>query len=358
MARLGYSFSHERSAGPPQASERPLGGQARSAVGAPLTEILAVTVPFFALVLAGYMAARTRLMPDTAIPGLNAYVLFFALPCMLFRFGAATPVAKLLNPVLLLVYGLAGLALVTLTITLTRNAQVGLKDAAFGAMVAAFPNSGFMGLPLLTALLGATAAGPAMVTLLFDLFITTSVCLTVAQLADGGVNLPLHRRIGLALRGPASNPQPYAIALGALASAAGLALPGPVDKMVELLAGSATPVALFTIGAVLCRAGRQSHTRTPPSRFVPVAMVKLLLHPALVFALGSAAMAAGLPISAFELMVLTLVGALPSASNVSILAERYGADNGRVARIIITSTALAFASFTLLAWAFGVQSSG
>jgi malonate transporter and related proteins len=45
-----------------------------------------------------------------------------------------------------------------------------------------------------------------------------------------------------------------------------------------------------------------------------------------------------------------LAAALPSASIVSLLAERYGADNGRIARIIMASTALAFVSFSLLAW--------
>jgi predicted permease len=54
-------------------------------------------------------------------------------------------------------------------------------------------------------------------------------------------------------------------------------------------------------------------------------------------------------------MVLVLVAALPSASNVSLLAERYGADNGRVARIIMSSTVLAFVSFSAIAWLFGVQ---
>ena len=52
--------------------------------------ILAVTIPFFALVLAGYLAAQRRVLPESAIPGLNAFVLFFALPCLLFRFGAIT----------------------------------------------------------------------------------------------------------------------------------------------------------------------------------------------------------------------------------------------------------------------------
>jgi hypothetical protein len=38
-----------------------------------------------------------------------------------------------------------------------------------------------------------------------------------------------------------------------------------------------------------------------------------------------------------------------------LLAERYGADNGRVARIIMTSTVLAFVSFSTLTWLFGVR---
>jgi len=314
--------------------------------------ILAVTVPFFALVLCGWLAARTRVLPEAAIPGLNAFVLFFALPCMLFRFGAATPIGELLNPTLLVVYGIAGLMIVALTIAVTIGPRVHLKDAAFGALVAAFPNTGFMGMPLMTALLGAAAAGPMMVTLLVDMFITSSVCLALAQL-HGNAHLPLGARLRAALRGPIGNPQPWAIALGALSSVTGLALPAPMARMVELLAGAATPVALFTIGAVLWRAGQHAHMRTAAAQFVPVALIKLLVHPALVFGLGWVAMTAGAPLSAFNLMVLTLAAALPSASNVSLLAERHGADTGRVARIIMSSTVLAFASFSALAWWLG-----
>ena len=61
----------------------------------------------------------------------------------------------------------------------------------------------------------------------------------------------------------------------------------------------------------------------------------------------------GANVSKFGLLVLVLTAALPSASNVSLLAERHGADNGRIARIIMASTALAFASFSLIAWALG-----
>ena len=321
--------------------------------------ILAVTVPFFALVLAGWLAARQGVLPETAIPGLNAYVLYFALPCLLLRFGMGAPVLDLLNPGLLAVYLLCALLVVFFTIAVTLDAEVGLKDASFGALVAAFPNSGFMGVPLLTALLGPAAAGPVICIILADLFVTSSLCIALSQLqGSGGAAAGRQGASQAALRavrGALSNPLPWAIALGAGLSAAQWRLVGPVDTVVRMLADSASPVALFTIGAVLWRAGVHAHNHTPLKRVLPVVLIKLLLHPLLVLAIGSAARGLGLPITAFQLMVITLGAALPSASSVSMLTERYGADSGRIARIVMASTLLAFVSFTALAWVFEVQ---
>ena len=319
---------------------------------------LAVTLPFFALVLCGYLAAQRGVLPESAVPGLNSFVLFFALPCMLFRFGMNTRVAELLNPVVLTVYLAAALLIVGFTLAVTLSARVHLKDAAFGALVAAFPNSGFMGVPLLVALLGDAAAGPVICTLLADLFVTSSLCIGLARAHDAQDSKGSADKTGnngraaalQALRGALSNPLPWSIALGALAASTGLRPPGPVDAVIKMLADAATPVALFTIGAVLWRAGRHAHSHTPPALYLPVAAIKLLLHPALVFALGLGAHRLGAPLSDFQLTVLALAAALPSASNVSLLAERYGADNGRVARIILASTSLAFVTFTALAW--------
>ena len=325
--------------------------------------ILAVTFPFFALVLLGYLAVLRGLLPESAIPGLNGFVLFFALPCMLFRFGASMPLSRLLDPVLIAIYlgGALLMVLFTIALTLRRHADgpgVPMKDAAFGALVAAFPNSGFMGFPLLIGLLGEGVAGPLIGCILLDLVVTSSLCLALAQLrpaTETASRQPLLPSFGRALRGAFSNPLPWAIALGALVAASGLALPGPLSEIVRLLGDAATPVALFTIGAVLWRAQQHATTRTPPSAYVPVALVKLLIHPLLMLAGGVIANAAGAEVSQFALLVLVLNAALPSASNVAILAERYGADNGRITRIIMVSTALAFVSFSLVAWVFGVR---
>lgn len=319
-----------------------------------MASILGVTIPFFALVLCGYLAARSSVLPDSAIPGLNAFVLFFALPCMLFRFGANTPILELIHPVVLGLYLGCALVIVGFTLAITLGPAVHLKDGAFGALVAAFPNTGFMGVPLLISLLGPAAAGPLICTLLTDLFVTSSLCIALARMHDASAAGP-RAAAWSTLKGTLANPLPWSIALGAAASAAGLRLSGPVDVVVRMLADAASPVALFTIGAVLCRAQRHASTRTPWSRVLPVAVIKLLLHPLLVL-LGAAVLAqAGLPLTTLQVTVVTLAAALPSASNVSLLAERYGADNGRVARIIMVSTVAAFVSFSGLAIVLGVQ---
>jgi predicted permease len=149
-----------------------------------------------------------------------------------------------------------------------------------------------------------------------------------------------------ALRGVISNPMPWAIVLGALASAAEFRFPVPVEKTLWLLADAASPVALFTIGAVLARSQMQSNHPMPLADYWPVVLMKLFLHPMLVLLVGLAAIQLGVPLEPQALTVMVLVSALPSASNVSLLAERLGADNGRIARIILFTTALAFFSFS------------
>ena len=84
----------------------------------------------------------------------------------------------------------------------------------------------------------------------------------------------------------------------------------------------------------------------PAADFVPPALIKLVVHPLLVWGVGRLAQAAGLALDPFTLTVMVLVAALPSASNVSLLAERFGADNGRIARIILLTTATAFLTFS------------
>jgi hypothetical protein len=336
-----------------------------------MLDVFSVTCPFFALVLAGFLATTKKMMPLEAIPGLNIFVLYFALPCMLFRFGTHAQIDQLLNPAVLLTYFIGACVMVTLATVLSLSFGAGWNNAAFGALVAAFPNTGFMGVPLLLALFGLSASGTAIVTITIDMVFTTSLCIALSRLEGAGAH-----GIGVALRraslGIVMNPMPWAIGLGVLFCALNLQLVAPLDKTVQLLGDAASPTALFTVGAVLARswmmssrevgeevnalgntirdisesATRASHH--PVRDYWSITILKLVVHPMLVFTLGRLFIEIGMQLDANSLKIMVLIAALPSASNVVMLSQRYGADNERIAKIILLTTAIAFLSFSSL----------
>ncbi|HVC30879.1 MAG TPA: AEC family transporter, partial [Steroidobacteraceae bacterium] len=94
--------------------------------------IFTVTAPFFALIFCGYLAARVRLLPANAVPALNSFVLYFALPPMLFRFTARTPFDQIVNLPVFLAYMVTGLAMFGMVAAIVRRV-VGesLRETAF-----------------------------------------------------------------------------------------------------------------------------------------------------------------------------------------------------------------------------------
>lgn len=310
-------------------------------------------------------------MPLDAIPGLNVFVLYFALPCMLFRFGTHAQLDQLLNPAVLLTYFVGACVMVTLATALSLSLGAGWNNAAFGALVAAFPNTGFMGVPLLLALFGLSSSGTAIVTITIDMVFTTSLCIALSRLEGAGAH-----GMGIALRraakGIVMNPMPWAIGIGVLFCTFNLQLFAPLDKTVQLLGDAASPTALFTVGAVLARSWMMSSskvvaggcalddTRSQMSLsaasalhrsvrdYWSISILKLIVHPMLVFTLGRLFIEIGMQLDANSLKIMVLIAALPSASNVVMLSQRYGADNERIAKIILLTTAVAFLSFSSL----------
>ena len=265
-------------------------------------QILLVTIPFFALIAAGYAAARAGALPLAAIPGLNAFVLYFALPCMLFRFGAGTPIAQLLDAGVVLVWGASALIVVAATVALARRQRIGWNDAAFGALVAAFPNTGFMGVPLLVA--HARHAGGVADDHHDRCSIWSSPrrCASRCRAWTAPASTARRKAARQALRGIVQNPMPWAILLGGAGvgrapRAAGAGRAHRRDAGRCRLAGG--PVhhrrRAGALGDAGARAPRQRARRrrdgqrlaaaaqAPLADVLRVAAIKLLLHPLLVY---------------------------------------------------------------------------
>jgi malonate transporter len=311
-----------------------------------MNTILTIIVPFFALIFFGYAAARMNWVPAAAVPAFNGFLLYFAVPALLFRFASTSAFSDIMNGRFFAAYvagGLltfAGIALIAWRLLGSR-----LHDASFYGLASSTTNVGYLGIPLLVALMGEPAATPAMLGSVAELTIVAAVAVGLSQL-DSVEESGWIRGMREAITRAALNPFILSIAAGTVFSGMQWKLPTPAGEIVRLLANAAGPCALFAIGVSVYRPD------TPlRSSIVGLSIAgKLFLHPLAVWA-----MMLLFGIDRFTMTVGVLTAALPTAGWAFIFAQRYGADAGRVSATVLFSTALSFITFSALVWFLGMD---
>lgn len=298
------------------------------------------TLPFFALIGLGYWAGRTRFFSEEATAYLTKFVFYFALSAMLFRFAANLSLAEVLNWRLMGAYLMGSCVIYGLATSIAMLRKQDVATAAVEAQCATIGNVGFLGVPMLTLLMGPDAIGPVMLVLAVDLIVFSSlIVILITGSRDGRMNLAILRTVAAGL---IRNPMIVAISLGFVWSALALPIPAPVNEFLAILGGAATPGALFAIGASLAS---KSAERVQVA--VWLSFAKLVLHPLFV----AIAVLWILPIDPYSASVVIAAAALPVAGNVYMLAQHYGVAPHRVSAAILFSTVASIATVSLvIAW--------
>ncbi|QFT97805.1 putative transporter YfdV [Roseovarius sp. THAF8] len=295
-----------------------------------MLDIFLQTLPFFLLIGLGYWAGRTGFFSEEATAYLTKFVFYFALSAMLFRFSANLTMSEIFDWRFVMAY-LWGTAFVYGLVTLVAFfRRLKAEEAAFEAQCGVIGNVGFLGVPMLTLLLGEDAIGPVMLVLAVDLIVFGSlIVIIVTGTRDGRMSLGVFRTVGIGL---VKNPMIVSITLGLAWSAFDLPIHPVMNDFLSLLGGAATPGALFAIGASLA-------TKSAERPFVAgwLSFNKLILHP--LFVAFSALYL--FPVDPYPAAVMITAAALPVAGNVYILAEHYRIAPQRVSASILISTALA-----------------
>lgn len=308
-----------------------------------MVEIFLRTLPFFAIIGLGFLAGRTRFFTPEATAYLTKFVFFFALSAMLFRFSASLSLAEVINWNLVAGYlwGTAVVYLVATGVAFFRGLD--MQTAAVEAQCAAIGNVGFLGLPMFITLFGEGAIGPNMLVLTVDLIVFSSLIVILVNAGrTGRLSLATFGQIGLGLL---KNPMIVSIVAGLSWSALDLPIPQPMDEFLLMLGASATPGALFAIGASL--AGKSAE-RVVIAGWLSTC--KLVLHPLFV-AIGVLWL---FPVDPFAAMVTISAASLPVAGNVFMLAQHYGIAPQRASAAILISTTVSILTVPLvIAWVGG-----
>lgn len=293
---------------------------------------LTVVLPVFALVLAGFLCRRLGVLGPNATTELNRFVVYLALPALLFDVMANTSWTALYQPGFAAAYGLGSLSVLAGTLALRWRSPRHLADASLDGLNAAYPNTGYMGFPLGLMAFGREALPAITIAAILTVCGVFAVVIVLIE-----IGLQSERRVAplvwKVVRSLAKNPLLVSPVLGALYAATGFAVPTGAETFLKLLGGAASPCALVGLGLFLAErrpSGEGGHTQSA----LILTVFKLAVHPAVTWLL--AAYVFRLPPMLTALAVL--MAALPTGTGPFMLAEFYGREAVVTAKTILFST--------------------
>lgn len=307
--------------------------------------IINAVFPLFALILIGYVSGRKRLLGAGAVDSLNKFVVWMALPALLFQAMAQITWEQINQPGYVAASALAIAVVFGVSYAMDRQRRGRLADASIEGLAASYSNAGFMGIPLCLMVFGPEGLPPVIIATLLTacvLFAFSIVLIEIDLLGSPSV-LGTTRKVLLSLL---RNPLVAAPLLGIMVAALEWKLPYAVLQFTTLLGAAASPCALVTIGLFLAQ-GEPAERHGTVWRIV---LLKLFLHPLIAFVLVR---------WVFDMPLLwantaVLLAALPVGTGPFMLAKLYEREPATTSRAILISTVLSLATVSVLvAWQTG-----
>lgn len=277
---------------------------------------------------------RSKALPADAHKGINAFIIYLALPAVSFKYLphiAWSP--QLFFPALApVIVWLGGWVYITL---LSSRSRLSKKEIGGLKLSAGLSNTSFVGFPLIMAYFNEKAIGIAIICDQVTFALLATVGVVVAVIASQKHELSAGLILKRVLRFPPL--------LGCISA---LIIPHFVnisflDPFFDKLATTVAPLALFSIGLQLRFDGWRSEVKWISSALI----YKLLLAPALVMAVAIVLKLKGIipQIGIFE-------AAMPTLLTSGVVAEEYGL-NPKLSNLIIgIGIILALASSALWYW--------
>ena len=275
-----------------------------------------VVFPIFALILAGYLSRRFGVLGPDASRELNRFVVFLALPALLFDIMAHATFAAIYQPGFIGAFGLSCAATFALTLAVRLRAKAPVADASIDGLSAAYGNVGYIGLPLCLVAIGPASQTPAVIAIILTACILFGGAIILIE-----IGLQNEKHIGrLVLKVARSllrNPLIIAPALGALVAASGVAMPEHAGIFFRLLGGAASPCALVALG--LFFAEKSEAPQRKAALIALLTALKLLVQPAIAWFLAEKLFV----LAPIATRTAVLMAALPTGTGAFMLAEYY-----------------------------------
>lgn len=293
-----------------------------------MSSIINVVLPVFGLILAGYICRRTGRLGDAGSSELNRFVVWLALPALLFKVTASASWEQIWQPGFVASVCAGCVFIFALTVIYRLRQLRRLADASIDGLSAAYANTGFLGIPLCVLVLGDEGLLPAIIATLIVACLLFALGIVLVEVGLQQEKNPL-RAVAKVAKSLAGNPLLIAPLLGGAWAGSGLALAPAATQFLTLLGMAATPCALVSLGAFLAQ--KQEGRRDGTAGLVAA---KLFLQPLVTWFFA---------FRVFELPALwansaLLLSALPTGTGPFMLASFYNREAALVSRVILLTT--------------------
>jgi malonate transporter and related proteins len=262
-------------------------------------------------ILVGYIIGRIDLLGPGSRHVLGRLTFFVLSPFLLFVVLAQADVRTLFSA-LLPVSAIAAAVVIVAQAVISRWVwRRSAGETIITALSAGQVNSNNIGIPLSLYLLG-SAAYPAPV-ILMQLLVFTPITLALLDALTTG-----QRKLWPIARRTLTNPIVIGSVLGTLVSVSGLELPTIAMAPAELIANACVPVLLISYGISL----HGQRVLGAPGRRRDILLataLKLLAMPVLAWVIAAVVFR----LSPAEILIVTVLAALPTAQNVFNYSQRY-----------------------------------
>ncbi|MCK0198070.1 AEC family transporter [Ancylobacter sp. 6x-1] len=310
-----------------------------------LAAIATIVAPVFGLVGLGYVTSRTGHLTERAADGLSEYVFGLAVPVLIFKTLAEARLPEAGQP---WGYWIAYFTGAFIAFGLGMMAARRLfgrshTEAVVHGFASGQANTVFVGVPLILQAFGPEGAVPLFLLIAVHLPIMMVVATIATEGAKTGLSGPGLAKLARTL---ALNPILLGIYAGGIAKLAGYVPGGVLKQTLDMLAASAVPCALISLGLALHRYPIQGDFKPA----VVITALKLILHPLIVYILVHL-----LPMPPVWADVAVAFAAMPCGVNAYLLAQRYKAGVAASASAVSLSTGLSLITVTVWFLILGVR---
>ena len=303
-----------------------------------MADVFNLTIPMFSLIGIGYLLKRIQFMSEQDGTVLSKFAFYILLPPLMFTSILSGDASKSLNINFIFSYEIITIFIFAVTYLLGSILKLKTMEKGIFGLNSAYPNYGYIGVPLCILAFGAEAAIPLALILLADTFVLLTTLIFYKLTETRRTSLQeLSKEI---VQRFIYNPLMMSVFVAFVFSVADIKIVTAINKTLSIVAASATAVALIALGISL----NVTSINKQKSILFLVTLIKLVVHPILIFIIFQFQNS----IDPIWVKTAIVCASLPVAANVFVLANYYKTFKSESAAAITVTTIVSSITVTIV----------